>query len=143
MCTLASESVWIVSLLHAMGKRQQGGERADRTVKSSRCMYSSETPPTISSFTRRPFLPQSHACLTPSFAFCPPLVLLVCNGAWWQMRSSDVQTEIQEDRAQIKKTEHIPHSLPPPPLTLSRCTVHGVALTVECVHTNMLSLFGV
>lgn len=52
-----------------------------------------------------------HKTPSPS---CTP-VLLVCNGAWWQMRSFDTQTEIQEQANKKKKTrntECIPFSLP-------------------------------
>lgn len=51
-------------------------------------------------------LPDSLLCFLlplPSPRAHPHPVLLVCNGAWRQMRSFDIQTEIQEDRAQIKK----------------------------------------
>lgn len=54
-------------------------------------------------------LPDSLLCFLlplPSPWAHPHPVLLVCNGAWRQMRSFDIQTEIQEDRAQIKNWAH-------------------------------------
>lgn len=85
-------------------------------------------------------LPDSLLCFLlplPSPRAHPHPVLLVCNGAWRQMRSFDIQTEIQEDRAQIKKKRAHSFLWASSP-TLSRCEVHAGTLTVECVHTSML-----
>lgn len=65
-----------------------------------------------------------HKTPSPS---CTP-VLLVCNGAWWQMRSFDTQTKIQEQANKKKKNKkHWVHSFfSASVLTLSCGAVHAI-----------------